>query len=134
MIYRKTARQRNELDRAGARLRERFAYRPARRRVPSERGSDDKSAWDNARRSKGAVDSWCTRIFRGLPWVAEIEALLRVLRVLSVHARVDQSVSAVTLASKLRWRGGARVAWARQSAGPCGGVVGCVSSPQSSAG
>lgn len=31
------SRTRHELDRAGARLRERFAYRPAQRRVPSER-------------------------------------------------------------------------------------------------
>ena len=37
--------------------------------------------------------------------MAEIEALLRVLRVLSVHARVDKSVSTVALASKLRRRG-----------------------------
>jgi hypothetical protein len=32
-----SSRTRHELDRAGARLRERFAYRPAQRRVPSER-------------------------------------------------------------------------------------------------
>jgi hypothetical protein len=32
-----SSRTRHELDRAGVRLRERFAYRPARRRVPSER-------------------------------------------------------------------------------------------------
>jgi hypothetical protein len=41
----------------------------------------------------------------GLPWVAEIDALLRVLRALGVHAGVDENVSTVRLASRSRRHG-----------------------------